>query len=206
MKYFFTLLLASLAIAVATGAVLPITARAEQALSTEDMINSLALSDVAKPCAASGCRGIRAMASPEPTSRAGYAHVHRAALTRETTGSADGAGTLDLTVRFATGSATLTPDAEALLTHLGQALQSPRLAGDHFRIEGHTDTVGGDSLNQALSDERAASVASFLQTNFGIGATRLQAIGMGKQGLAVPTADQTPEARNRRVHIVNLGA
>jgi outer membrane protein OmpA-like peptidoglycan-associated protein len=204
MNHFSALFMTGLAFAAATVTALPTAAYAERTPSTEDMINSLALSDVAKPCAASGCRGIRAMASPEPTSRAGYAHIHRAALNRETT--QQGGGVLDLTVRFATGSASLTPDAEALLARLGHALQSQRLAGDHFRIEGHTDTVGGDDLNQALSDERAASVAAFLKTNFGIDAARLQAIGMGKQGLAVPTADQTPEARNRRVHIVNLGA
>jgi OmpA-OmpF porin, OOP family len=200
MNHFSAFFMASLAI---SAAGLPTAARAQRVPSTEDMINSLALSDVAKPCAASGCRGIRAMASPEPTTRAGYPLIHRAALTRETTGP--GSGTLDLTVRFATGSAALTPDAEALLARLGQALQNQRLAGDHFRIEGHTDTVGGDDLNQSLSDERAASVASYLKSNFGIDTARLQAIGMGKQGLAVATPDQTPEARNRRVHVVNLG-
>jgi len=203
MKSFFAHLIVSLAICSAATA-----APAQHTPSTEDMINSLALSDVARPCAASGCRGIRAMAAPESTralsQRAGYAHIQRAALTRAS--SQPGSGMLDLTVRFATGSATLTPDAEALLARLGEALQSQRLAGDRFRIEGHTDTVGGDDLNQALSDERAASVAAFLKTNFGIDGGRLQAIGLGKQGLAVPTPDQTPEARNRRVHIVNLGA
>jgi OOP family OmpA-OmpF porin len=203
MNHFSALFMTSLAISAAALAGMPTAARAEHVPSTEDMINSLALSDVAKPCAASGCRGIRAMASPEPTTRAGYNLIHRAALTRETTGP--GSGTLDLTVRFATGSAALTPDAEALLARLGQALQNQRLAGDHFRIEGHTDTVGGDELNQSLSDERAASVASYLKSSFGIDSARLQPIGMGKQGLAVATPDQTPEARNRRVHIVNLG-
>jgi hypothetical protein len=31
-------------------------------------------------------------------------------------------------------------------------------------------------------------------------------VGLGENELAVPTPPQTPEARNRRVRVVNLGA
>jgi len=52
----------------------------------------------------------------------------------------------------------------------------------------------------------SAAVASYLETKFGIAANRLQAVGVGEADLLVPTPDQTPELRNRRVHIVNRGA
>lgn len=115
------------------------------------------------------------------------------------------APSVNLTVDFATGSAALTPAAIATLDSLGQALGNPRLAHDRFRIEGHTDTVGSPALNQALSERRARRVAAYLEDKFAIPAARLQPVGMGEQGLLVPTPPQTPEARNRRVLVVNEG-
>ena len=53
---------------------------------------------------------------------------------------------VNLTVNFANGSADLTPDAIRTLDALGRALASQDLAGYHFRIEGHTDTVGSSRL------------------------------------------------------------
>ena len=113
---------------------------------------------------------------------------------------------VSLNVDFATGSAELTPQAKEVLGSLGQALKDPKLAGDRFRIEGHTDTVGSAVANQALSEQRARQVASYLEQTYGIPASRLEAVGMGEKGLLVPTPDQTPEARNRRVLVVNKGA
>jgi outer membrane protein OmpA-like peptidoglycan-associated protein len=92
------------------------------------------------------------------------------------------------------------------LDQLGKALSSADLANYRFRIEGHTDTVGSAAYNKTLSAERAASVARYLEQKFGVKAARLETIGLGQQGLLVPTPDQTPEPRNRRVQIVNLGA
>ena len=47
---------------------------------------------------------------------------------------------------------------------------------------------------------------NYIVTKFGVQASRLQAVGMGEQGLLVSTPDQTPEPRNRRVQVINLGA
>jgi OOP family OmpA-OmpF porin len=110
----------------------------------------------------------------------------------------------DLIVQFKSGSAELTPQAASTLDTLGQAIASPDLAGLHFRIEGHTDTVGTPDANKALSEQRAQAVVSYLITKFHVDATRLQPIGMGEEGLAVSTPPQTPEQRNRRVHVVRI--
>jgi outer membrane protein OmpA-like peptidoglycan-associated protein len=112
---------------------------------------------------------------------------------------------ISLTVQFANGSAQLTPQAVHVLDNLGRALSNEALVGYRFRIEGHTDTVGSQEYNNALSDLRAAAVVDYLANNFHVDRNRIEAIGMGKDGLLIPTPDQTPEPRNRRVQVVNVG-
>jgi outer membrane protein OmpA-like peptidoglycan-associated protein len=116
------------------------------------------------------------------------------------------APSVNLSVNFATGSAELTPQAIRTLDELGRALSSPDLSGFRFRVEGHTDTVGANELNQNLSERRAAAVVEYLTTRFAIPAARLQPVGMGETQPLVPTRDQTPEPRNRRVQVINVGA
>jgi len=113
---------------------------------------------------------------------------------------------VSLNVLFETGSAALTPQAIQTLEDLGRALTNPALAAYRFRIEGHTDTVGTREYNKALSGRRAIAVADYLTGRFHIDRTRLQTVGMGQDGLLVPTPDQTQEPRNRRVLVVNIGS
>ncbi len=113
---------------------------------------------------------------------------------------------IDLTVQFQSGSAELTPEAMRTLDQLGQALSSEALAAFRFRIEGHTDTTGSRDVNMTLSQARAAKVAEYLQGKFGVAANRLEPVGRGQQALKVATPDQTPEPRNRRVQVINIGA
>jgi len=113
---------------------------------------------------------------------------------------------VSLNIQFLTGSADLTPQATRSLDQLGQALSTPTLASYHFRIEGHTDTVGSADTNKTLSQRRAETVVSYLTSKYHIDASRLQAVGMGEDGLLVSTPANTPEARNRRVLVVNVGS
>ena len=140
-------------------------------------------------------RGIRAVQSPAAPARDSEA----APAAR-----GDDRPSLDLSVQFQSGSANLTPAAIHTLDRLGKALASPQLANDRFRIEGHTDTVGSRDINKPLSQHRAEAVAAYLENKFGIAAARLDAVGVGEDDLLISTPDQTPEPRNRRVHIVNL--
>jgi OmpA-OmpF porin, OOP family len=177
--------------------------------SADQIINSL------KPTGnltAGGTRGIR-LGAPPPASSTSAPVVH--ATTRPThvastrpgaTAAESGGPSVNLTVDFATGSARLTPQAMATLDQLGKALNSSQLAGYHFRIEGHTDTVGAPGYNKTLSEQRAEAVVSYLSSKFGVQPARLEAVGMGEDGLLVPTPPQTAEPRNRRVQVVNLGA
>jgi len=158
-------------------------------------------------------RGIR-LANPNATAatpqagEAAPAHqtatatpTHQAPATAAVSGPS-----VNLSVEFATGSVELTPQARHTLDQLGRALASQDLAQYRFRIEGHTDTVGSPEQNKELSQRRAETVATYLEQNYGIAASRLQAIGMGEEGLAVPTPPHTANAQNRRVKVVNLGA
>ena len=117
---------------------------------------------------------------------------------------ADAQPAVSLPVLFATGSAELSGAGRDQLDRLGAALKDPQLAAAHFRIEGHTDTVGGDADNQALSERRAYAVVDYLVSRYGVARAQLTAAGMGKQSLAVPTGDQVAEPRNRRVVVINL--
>jgi OmpA-OmpF porin, OOP family len=113
---------------------------------------------------------------------------------------------VNLTVNFPTGSADLTAAARASLDGLGKALASTELANFRFRIEGHTDNVGSREENLALSQKRAEAVVSYLTTQYNVVPSRLEAVGMGQEQPLIETPPQTPEARNRRVQVINLGA
>ncbi len=67
-------------------------------------------------------------------------------------------------------------------------------------ITGHTDSIGSESYNQALSEERAQEVAGYL-ANKGVVTDRMIVAGMGE---AAPTADNATKAgraANRRVEL-----
>lgn len=67
-------------------------------------------------------------------------------------------------------------------------------------IVGHTDAVGSDSYNQALSERRARSTALYL-VGQGVSAGRLQTVGRGE---TEPVADNQTEVgmqKNRRVEV-----
>lgn len=169
------------------AAVVPGIAWAQPTPSAEDIVKSLMPTGTSGPT-----RGIRVAPSASPGAPAQ---------------SQPPAGpSVSLNVQFATGSADLTPAARHVLDNLGKALSDQALASYRFRIEGHTDTVGTREYNKQLSDRRAAAVVAYLATNFHVDRTRVEAIGMGIDGLLIPTPDQTPEPRNRRVQVVNMGS
>ena len=110
--------------------------------------------------------------------------------------------TVDLAVFYEFDSAALTPQAKALLTDLGRALQSPKLANARFLIAGHTDAKGSKPYNQNLSERRAVEARRFLVENFGIRPDRLVVVGFGEDFLADPARPH--DAINRRVEVTLL--
>ena len=119
-----------------------------------------------------------------------------------TSQTAPAAGRLQLFVQFEFASANITAESRDLLVKLGAAMNSPALAGQRFRIEGHTDAVGDAQVNLRLSEQRAHSVRQFLLSNADIEKARLSAIGKGS---SEPLASTNPRAAlNRRVEVVAL--
>lgn len=102
-------------------------------------------------------------------------------------------------VTFDTGQAVLKPQAMAALDKLATTITDYNSTVIH--VVGHTDAVGTPAVNQTLSERRAASVANYL-TGRGVPVQRLREEGRGENELLVRTADNVPEARNRRVDIV----
>jgi outer membrane protein OmpA-like peptidoglycan-associated protein len=64
-------------------------------------------------------------------------------------------------------------------------------------IEGHTDAVGSFGANQALSEQRAASLKRTLVREFRVPSRALETVGYGEEFLLVPT--QNENWQNRRV-------
>ncbi|MBQ1203084.1 MAG: OmpA family protein, partial [Loktanella sp.] len=108
------------------------------------------------------------------------------------------------TLTFATGSAAIDPDQAAGLTDLGLAIAAivENDPTQVFLIEGHTDATGPASLNLALSDRRAETVALALTQFFGVPPENLITQGYGEAFLKVPTLEA--ERANRRVAIRNI--
>jgi outer membrane protein OmpA-like peptidoglycan-associated protein len=101
-------------------------------------------------------------------------------------------------IYFEFDKATLTPDARQVVQ---QAAQNA-LQGNATQIvaTGHTDTVGSDSYNLALSKRRAGAVRTEL-IHDGVAGNLISTNGVGENDLAVQTGQNINEPRNRRVEI-----
>ncbi len=112
-------------------------------------------------------------------------------------------------VNFQTGSADIqaadVPRLEAAYAKLEEILAKDKTNGNMHHgitlyIAGHTDTVGSASSNLKLSHDRARSIAAWFRKR---GVRQPIAFeGFGETSLKVSTADNTDEARNRRVDYV----
>jgi outer membrane protein OmpA-like peptidoglycan-associated protein len=105
-------------------------------------------------------------------------------------------------VLFDTGKSTLHPAARERLAKIsGIVLAYPTL---RLAIEGHTDSVGSDELNQQLSEDRAGSVRDYLASQ-SIPAASMTSQGFGK--MQPVASNDTAEGRqqNRRVELVVSG-
>ena len=100
---------------------------------------------------------------------------------------------------FDTGGAVLKPGAQLLLDKLAAYLEQNPSA--KAIIEGHTDNVGSDAMNQALSERRAAAVATALQMR-GIGIDRLEIMGLGESYPVATNDTSAGREENRRVEVV----
>jgi len=105
-------------------------------------------------------------------------------------------------VQFETDSAVLLPQSKTLLDEVVANLKEhPEVL--KVRIEGHTDSTSTPEHNQTLSEQRAASVKSYLVSK-GIAADRLTTKGYGQDKAIGDNSTEDGRFQNRRVefHIV----
>jgi len=103
---------------------------------------------------------------------------------------------LSIPIRFAFDSSEVFPVAKKQLDAIAEGIR--RLpASRNVVIEGHTDAIGTDEYNLALSRRRATAVKDYLIGTQGIDPNRLKEIGFGRQRPLPGT--QPDAAENRRV-------
>ncbi|MDN3274126.1 OmpA family protein [Frankia sp. RB7] len=109
---------------------------------------------------------------------------------------------IDLEIQFDYNSADIAKTSVPSVQALGKALSDPSLKGSTFVVAGHTDAVGTEDYNQALSERRADTIKKYLVQNYGLNGTDLVTVGYGKTKLKDTTNGADPV--NRRVQVVNM--
>ncbi|MDE2030156.1 MAG: OmpA family protein, partial [Alphaproteobacteria bacterium] len=102
-------------------------------------------------------------------------------------------------VFFDFDKSTLTPEAKRIIASAAKEYKNGHYVT--ITVTGHTDTVGTVAYNKKLSVRRAKAVKKYLAA-LGVPSKDVKAIGVGKNGLMVPTANGVREAQNRRAEIV----
>ena len=100
------------------------------------------------------------------------------------------------TIQFETNKSVIREGSFGLLDRLSQIVKVCPAAT--VEIGGHTDSDGSDAYNQALSEDRANAVRSYLVRN-GVFVGRMNAVGYGEQKPIADNENDEGKARNRRI-------
>ncbi|MET0775555.1 MAG: OmpA family protein [Pseudomonas mandelii] len=106
--------------------------------------------------------------------------------------------TLPGDVLFAFNQSDLSPSAQSQLDALMSKLQNADVVS--IKVIGHTDSVGSDEYNQALSERRASSVAAYLLSQ-GLAPNKLTSEGKGESQPVADNETDEGRAKNRRVEL-----
>ena len=102
-------------------------------------------------------------------------------------------------VLFDTGKSALKAGAKSKLTKIADTIKTNPDA--RITVEGHTDSVGSEESNQALSQKRADSVRDFLVAA-GVAADHVTAVGKGEAEPIATNKTAAGRQQNRRVELV----
>ena len=101
-------------------------------------------------------------------------------------------------IQFESGGATLTPVSQRELDELIRIMKAhPEM---HLDIVGHTDNVGGATINLSVSEKRSKAVAEYLKRR-GISPERMNPRGLGEKYPRNSNTTQSGRLRNRRVEL-----
>ncbi len=98
---------------------------------------------------------------------------------------------------FESGKAELQSESYADLNRLADVLL--KNATMKIEVQGHTDNVGSDATNQALSKKRAKAVYNYLKNSRNIPARQLTSRGYGEKHPVTSNSTKAGKAKNRRV-------
>ncbi|EPR72416.1 Outer membrane lipoprotein omp16 precursor [Winogradskyella psychrotolerans RS-3] len=101
-------------------------------------------------------------------------------------------------ILFNSGKATFQKQTDQVLQSMVAIFKEYPQA--NFSLEGHTDSDGSKSMNQALSERRASAVRDYLIAN-GISADRLTAAGFGESNPIASNSTRAGKKENRRVEV-----
>lgn len=100
------------------------------------------------------------------------------------------------TILFASGSAVIEPQSIEVLEAIADiARQCP---DSHLLVGGHTDNVGQEAVNEAVSLQRAQAVAEYLKNTAKLPQS-IEAKGFGESKPLLPNDSKENRARNRRI-------
>ena len=102
------------------------------------------------------------------------------------------------TILFDTGKSSIKAESTSVMVDIITILKE--YPNSKFTVEGHTDSVGSEKLNQSLSESRALSVKEFL-VDKGIEEFRLSAVGYGESKPMATNNTKAGRTQNRRVEI-----
>jgi outer membrane protein OmpA-like peptidoglycan-associated protein len=100
---------------------------------------------------------------------------------------------------FDTGKAGLKPGAKSTLTKIADQLKGE--SAMTIAVEGHTDSVGSEATNLALSEKRAEAVREFL-VSAGVPSDRITSSGKGEAEPVATNKTAAGRQQNRRVELV----
>ena len=89
-------------------------------------------------------------------------------------------------------------EARTNLRNLASSLD--KYPGSELLIAGHTDSVGTDSYNLALSQRRAEAAATYLASQ-GVERSRVSSKGLGETEPVAPNESEAGRSKNRRVEV-----
>jgi len=99
---------------------------------------------------------------------------------------------------FETNSSAIKPGFNSTMDKLADVVV--RYGKTTLVVVGHTDNVGSDAYNQRLSEQRALSVAQYLEAHR-VNAMRLATAGKGETQPVAPNSTESGRQANRRVEI-----
>lgn len=105
-------------------------------------------------------------------------------------------------VFFDTGKATLKHESFSVLERNADKLKKRKDVT--ITVVGYTDSVGSDSSNQRLSENRANTVKDYFITK-GINSGRINSVGRGKSNPIADNKTADGRSQNRRIEIEILG-